>query len=146
MTMSLVGIIRPRKNGGLDCRDVFACGAGRASAYDDAMTITPIPMLLAAAMALTPLGPNQQARLAAWLDWAYRDCYMPAPFSLSIDEGFTARCIERTLRLQQSGPPNQRAATEALIAATPQLITMLNTPADQHVGASKSAKLDPPGR
>ena len=110
--------------------------------------MTMMPMLLAAAMALTPLGPGQQARLAAWVNWAaaYRDCYEPAPFSLSIDAKFTARCIERTLRLQQSGPPGQRAATEALIAATPQLITMLNTPADQHTGSKKPAKIDPPGR
>jgi hypothetical protein len=123
-------------------------GAGSASEYDEAMMMTPIPMLLAAAMALTPLGPGQQARLAAWLDWAtaYRDCYAPVPFSLSIDKDFTARCIEHTLRLQQGGPPEERAATEALIAATPHLITMLNTPTDQDAGDNKSAKIDPPGR
>jgi hypothetical protein len=113
-----------------------------------ALSAVTASLLLAAAIALTPLGPGQQARLAAWLDWAtaYRDCYVPAPFSLSIDEDVTARCIERTLRLQPGAPPEQRAATEALIAATPQLITMLNTPAGQHVGDNKSAKLGPPSR
>ncbi len=104
-------------------------------------------MLLAATMALTPLSPGQQARLTAWLDWAtaYRDCYVPVPLSLNIDKDFTARCIERTLRRQPSGPPEQRVATQALIAATPQLIMMLNTPADPRLGSDKSAKLDPAG-
>ena len=112
------------------------------------MTMLPIPFVLAAAMALAPLGTEQQARLAAWLNWAaaYRDCYEPAPFSLRIDEKFTARCIERTLRRQQDGPPEQRAATDALIAETPRLIAMLNAPAVPHRGGKNSAKLDPPGR
>jgi hypothetical protein len=126
-------------------RHVFTCAADRVSEYDDLVTITPI--LLAATMALTPLASGQQARLTAWLDWAtaYRDCYVPAPFSLNIDEDFTARCIERTLRRQPSGPPEERAATQALIAATPQLIMMLNTPTDPLLGNDKSARLDPPG-
>jgi hypothetical protein len=112
------------------------------------MTMVPIPMLLAAAMALTPLGPGQEARVAAWLSWAaaYRDCYHPAPFSLRIDEKFTARCIERDLRRQQAGPPAQHAATEALIAATPQLVALLNAPVGGPGSGKKSAKLDPPAR
>jgi hypothetical protein len=82
-------------------------------------------------MALTPLGPSQQARLAAWLNWgvAYRDCFEPAPFSLRVDEGFTARCIVEALHGRRGDSPEQQAATDALIAATPQLITMLNAPA-----------------
>jgi len=110
------------------------------------MTMMPIPMVLAAAMALSPLGSGQQARLAAWLEWAaaYRDCYEPAPFSLRIDEQFTARCIESTLQRQDhAGPPEQRAATDALIAATPQLIGMLNAPAGEKSAAGHGAKLDP---
>lgn len=112
------------------------------------MTLVPMPMLLAAAMALTPLGPGQAARIAAWLSWAaaYRDCYQPAPFSLRIDENFTARCIERDLRRQQAGPPAQHAATEALIAATPQLVALLNAPAGGPGSGKKSAQLDPPTR
>ncbi len=108
--------------------------------------MVPIPMLLAAAMALTPLGPGQEARVAAWLNWAaaYRDCYQPAPFSLRIDANFTARCIERNLRQRQDGPPEQRAATLALIAATPQLVALLNAPAAEPGAGKKSAKLDPP--
>jgi hypothetical protein len=127
---------------------VFGCGADRASLYDDAMTMLPIPFVLAAAMALAPLGAEQQARLAAWLNWAaaYRDCYEAAPFSLRIDEKFTARCIERTLRRQQDGPPEQRAATDALIAETPRLIAMLNAPTVERRGGKNAAKLDPPGR
>jgi hypothetical protein len=91
----------------------------------------PIPIFLSVAMALTPLGPSQQARLAAWLNWgvAYRDCFEPAPFSLRVDEAFTARCIQEALRLRRGDSPEQQAATDALIAATPQLITMLNAPA-----------------
>lgn len=95
------------------------------------MIASPFPLVLVAAMALLPLGAGQQARLAAWLEWgaAYRDCYAPAPFSLRIDEVFTARCIERTLRQEERGAaPQQRAATDALIVATPQLMSMLNTP------------------
>jgi hypothetical protein len=112
------------------------------------MTLVPMPLFLAAAMALTPLGPGQQARIAAWLAWAeaYRDCYQPAPFSLRIDQTFTARCIERNLRQQQDGPPEERAATLALIAATPQLVALLNAPVSGHRGARKPAKLDPPAR
>jgi hypothetical protein len=112
------------------------------------MTMVPFPMLLAAAMALTPLGPGQQARIAAWLNWAaaYRDCYQPAPFSLRIDEKFTASCIQRDLRRQQDGPPEERAATLALIAATPQLVALLNAPAGGPGGGKNPAKLDPPSR
>ena len=110
--------------------------------------MVPIPMLLAAAMALTPLGPGQQARVVAWLNWAaaYRDCYHPAPFSLRIDQNFTARCIEHNLRRRQDGPPEERAATLALIAATPKLVALLNAPAGGPGAGNKSAKLDPPAR
>jgi hypothetical protein len=110
------------------------------------MPMMPIPMVLVAAMALAPLGPGQEARLAAWLNWAaaYRDCYEPAPFSLRIDQKFTARCIERTLRQREGGPPAQRAATDALIAATPQLIGMLNAPAAPKGGEATEPGLDPP--
>ncbi len=71
----------------------------------------PMPMFLAAAMALAPLSTGQQTRLAAWLEWAaaYRDCYEPAPFSLRIDQEFTARCIENTLRRQEHGGPPEHA-------------------------------------
>ena len=112
------------------------------------MTMVPFPMLLAAAMALTPLGPGQEARIAAWLNWAaaYRDCYHPAPFSLRIDEKFTASCIERDLRRRQAGPPEQRAATLALIEATPRLVALLNAPAGAPGGGKSPAKLDPPSR
>ncbi len=106
----------------------------------------PLPLVLAAALALTPLDSGQQARLAAWLEWAaaYRDCYEPAPFSLRIDQSLTARCIERALRRQErAGSPDQRAATHALIAATPGLIAMLNAPVGG-VGKRSAAGLDPP--
>ncbi|MGH7046361.1 MAG: hypothetical protein ACREE2_08215 [Stellaceae bacterium] len=106
----------------------------------------PIPLVLVATLALGPLDTGQQARLAAWLEWAvaYRDCYAPAPFSLRIDEGFTAHCIEATLRGREAaGPPQERAATEALIAATPRLVALLNAPAD-HSGKGSAAGLDPP--
>ena len=91
-------------------------------------------------MALTPLGPSQQARLAAWLNWgvAYRDCFEPAPFSLRVDEAFTARCIQEALRRRRGDSPEQQAATDALIAATPQLITMLNAPAPENGKTEKS--------
>jgi len=74
---------------------------------------------------------GQQARLAAWLSWAvaYRECYKPAPLSLRIDEKLTAHCIENILRGQRSVPPEERAAIDALIAATLYLIGLLNTPA-----------------
>jgi hypothetical protein len=110
------------------------------------MPMPPMPILLSVAMALAPLGPGQQARLAAWLDWAaaYRDCYEPSPFSLRIDEAFTARCIERTLQRQaRGGSPEQRAATAALIAATPQLIAILNAPVGEPSGGKKTAPIDP---
>ncbi len=110
----------------------------------------PIPLVLAAAMALAPLGAGQQARLAAWVEWAaaYRDCYAPAPFSLRIDQRFTARCIERALQQQEHrGPPEQRAATDALIAATPGLVAILNAPVGR-AGKGAAADLDalPPPR
>jgi hypothetical protein len=109
------------------------------------MPPTPIPLLFTIAMALAPLGPAQQARLAAWLNWgaAYRDCYEPAPFSLRIDEAFTARCIEAALRRRRGDSPEQQAATDALIAATPRLIAVLNAPAAAKGGA-KPVPLDPP--
>ncbi|HTV44749.1 MAG TPA: hypothetical protein VMF05_05490 [Stellaceae bacterium] len=106
----------------------------------------PIPLVLVAMLALGPLDTGQQARLAAWLEWgvAYRDCYAPAPFSLRIDEGFTARCIETTLRGgEAAGPPEERAATEALIAATPRLVALLNAPAARP-GRAPAAGVDPP--
>jgi hypothetical protein len=107
--------------------------------------MVPIPIFITAAMALAPLGAGQQARVAAWLSWAvaYRDCYKPAPLSLRIDETLTARCIESTLRSERSLPPDERAAIDALIAATPYLINLLNTPADTaHSG--EAAGTDPP--
>ena len=50
------------------------------------MPMMPLSALIPVAMALTPLGPAQEARLAAWLNWgaAYRDCYEPAPFGMRI--------------------------------------------------------------
>lgn len=113
-------------------------------AYDGAMPMT--PMLFSIAMALAPLGACQQARVAAWLDWgaAYRDCYLPEPFSLRNDKGFTARCVERRLQHQEvDAPPAERAATAALIAATPQLITMLNASAKGSGGTDRAARGDP---
>lgn len=109
------------------------------------VTMMPIPLVLAAALALVPLDAGQQSRLAAWLEWAaaYRDCYEPAPFSLRIDRDFTARCIERTLRRQERGlSPDQLAATAALIAATPRLIAMLNAPVGGP-GKETATELDP---
>lgn len=108
------------------------------------MTMPPVPLVLAAVMALAPLDTGQQARLAAWLEWAaaYRDCYEPAPFSLRIDRDFTAHCIERTLQQERGSLPEQRAATDALIAATPRLIAMLNTPAARN-SKTAAAGLDP---
>jgi hypothetical protein len=119
-------------------------GAMRSIAYDALMTIPPAPLLVAAAMALMPLDTGQQARLAAWLEWAaaYRDCYAPAPFSLRIDQNFTARCIERTLRQQRGQMPEQRAATDALIKATPKLVGILNVPVEE-TGKRVAAPLDP---
>ena len=95
------------------------------------MPISQIPVFLTIAMALTPLGPSEQARLAAWLNWgvAYRDCFETAPFSLRVDEVFTARCIQEALQRRRGDSPEQQAATDALIAATPELIAMLNAPA-----------------
>jgi hypothetical protein len=103
--------------------------------------MTPAPLLFAVAMAMTPLGPSQQARLAAWLNWgvAYRDCFETAPFSLRVDEVFTARCIQEALRGRRGDSPEQQAATDALIAATPQLITMLNAPTPDQGEAEKRA-------
>jgi hypothetical protein len=115
------------------------------------MPMTPLPVLVVAAMTLTPLSPSQQARLAAWLNWgaAYRDCYVPAPFSLRIDETFATHCIEETLRGQRGDSPEQQAATDALIAATPQLVALLNASAAAKNEAVKSAarkapSLEPP--
>ncbi len=115
------------------------------------MPMPQIPVFLSVAMALTPLGPSQQARLAAWLNWgvAYRDCFEPAPFSLRVDEAFTARCIQEALRRRRGDTPEQQAATDALIAATPQLITMLNAPAAENSkaenkGGKKAGRLGPP--
>ena len=112
-----------------------------------------IPVFLTVAMALTPLAPSQQARLAAWLNWgvAYRDCFEPAPFSLRVDEAFTARCIQEALRRRRGDSPEQQAATDALIAATPRLVAMLNTagPGGERgakPGDGKAARLDPPAR
>jgi hypothetical protein len=104
------------------------------------MPMPQIPVFLTVAMALTPLGPSQQARLAAWLNWgvAYRDCFEPAPFSLRVDEAFTARCIQDALRRRRGDSPEQQAATDALIAATPQLIAMLNAPAPETGKTAKS--------
>jgi hypothetical protein len=116
-------------------------------AYDGAVTVMPLPLVLAAAMALMPLDAGQQARLAAWLEWAaaYRDCYEPAPFSLRIDQGWTARCIERTLRRQErAGSTDQRAATDALIAATPGLIGMLNAPVGRDRKAANAGNAPAP--
>jgi hypothetical protein len=97
-------------------------------------------------MALVPLGSAQQARLAAWLNWgaAYRDCYEPAPFSLRIDETFTAHCIEAALRRRRGDSREQQAATDALIAATPRLIAMLNAPVAPKGDAKDTVPLDPP--
>jgi hypothetical protein len=114
------------------------------------MPMTPLPFVTLAAMVLTPLGPAQQARLAAWLNWgaAYRECYEPAPFGLQIDQVFTARCIEDTLRRWRGGSPEQQAATDALIVATPRLVALLNTPLPQGkkagAGGKKGPPLDPP--
>jgi hypothetical protein len=115
------------------------------------MPMSPIPVLLAVAMALTPLGPSQQGRLAAWLNWgvAYRDCFETAPFSLRVDEGFTARCIQAALRGRRGDTPEQQAATDALIAATPELIAMLNAPAPEpgetkNTGGRTAPRLVPP--
>jgi hypothetical protein len=110
------------------------------------MPMPPIPVFLTAAMVLTPFGPAQQARLAAWLNWgaAYRDCYAPAPFSMRIDEAFTAHCIEDALRQRRGDSPEQQAATDALIAATPQLVGLLNAAIAEKNGSKKAARLDPP--
>ena len=115
------------------------------------MPMPPIAIFLTVAMALTPLGPAQQARLAAWLNWgvAYRDCLEPAPFSLRVDEAFTAHCIEAALRLRRGDTPDQQAATDALIAATPQLVALLNAPApgngnSDESGGKKTVRLAPP--
>jgi hypothetical protein len=110
------------------------------------MPSTPLPLFLTIGMALVPLGPTQQARLAAWLNWgaAYRDCYEPAPFSLRIDQTFTAHCIEAALRQRRGDSPAQQAATDALIAATPRLIGMLNAPAAPKGVDRKTVPLDPP--
>ena len=105
-----------------------------------------LPLFVSAAMTLSLLGSEQQARLGAWLEWAaaYRDCYEPAPFSLLIDKTFTAHCIESTLRQAETGgSPAQRAATEALITATPQLITLLNVPVGKAKAGEKAAGIDP---
>lgn len=104
-------------------------------------------MILSAALALAPLDAGQQARLAAWLQWAgaYRDCYEPAPFSLRIDEAFTARCIEKALRRnERAGSAEERAAAAALIRATPRLIELINAPAGKTGGDSAAAGMDPP--
>jgi hypothetical protein len=114
------------------------------------MPMMPLLFLVSAAMVLTPLGPDQQARLAAWLNWgaAYRDCYEPVPFGLRVDEAFTAHCIEDRLRQWRGESPEQRAATDALIAATPQLVATLNAPAREPGAAegsrgAKQPRLDP---
>jgi hypothetical protein len=100
------------------------------------MPMPQIPFFLTVAMALNPLGPSQQARLAAWLNWgvAYRDCFELAPFSLRVDEAFTAHCIEEALRRRRGDSPEQQAATDALIAATRQLVLMLNAPVAEKGG------------
>jgi hypothetical protein len=110
------------------------------------MPMLPIPVFLTVAMALTPLGPSQQARLAAWLNWgaAYRECYEPAPFSLRIDQAFTAHCIEAWLQQRRGDSPEQQAATDALIGATPQLIALLDAAAPEKNAGKKAARLDPP--
>jgi hypothetical protein len=104
------------------------------------MLMAPIPLFLAATTMLAPLGAGQQARLAAWLSWAvaYRECYKPAPFSLRVDEILTARCIENMLRRQPGLPPEERAAVDALISATPYLIGLLNAPAGAAEGGETS--------
>lgn len=106
----------------------------------------PMPLFLTVAMALTPLGSSQQARLAAWLNWgaAYRDCYEPAPFSLRVDENFTAHCIVAALRRRRGDSPDQQAATDALIAATPRLVGLLNAPLPRQGESRKPAPVDPP--
>jgi hypothetical protein len=115
------------------------------------MPTSPLSFLFSAAMVLTPFGPGQQARLAAWLNWgaAYRDCYAPVPFGLRIDQAFTAHCIEETLRRWRGDSPEQQAATDALIAATPHLIATLNAPAAESENGEenpggKRPRLDPP--
>jgi hypothetical protein len=115
------------------------------------MPMIPIAALIPVAMALTPLGPAQEARLAAWLNWgvAYRDCYEPAPFGMRIDEAFTAHCIEAALRLRRGATVEQQAATDALIAATPSLVALLNAagPGSERgakTGDGKAFRLDPP--
>ena len=117
------------------------------------MPISQIPVFLTIAMALTPLGPSEQARLAAWLNWgvAYRDCFETAPFSLRVDEAFTARCIQEALRRRRGDSPEQQAATDALIAATPQLIGMLNAPTRENgttesTGDNSPIRPNPPSR
>lgn len=109
-------------------------------------------LLLLAAMALVPSGPGQQARLAAWLNWgaAYHDCYEPTPFGLEIDQAFTAHCIEETLRRWRGDSPEQQAATDALIIATPRLVALLNAPSPEgkgtgDEGSKEGSRLDPPG-
>ena len=81
--------------------------------------------------ALAPLGPAQQARLAALLVWAdaYRTCYQRAPYGLAIDKSFTSDCIQRSLgRASTLGPPEEQAAIASLIGQTPHLVAALNAP------------------
>lgn len=109
------------------------------------MLTTMISSVLLATAAATPLGPGQEARLTALLAWAeaYRDCYEPAPDSLRIDERFTAECVQMTLRkIGDDGPAEQRAAMAALIAKTPELISLLNAPA--HPAPKQAGSPQPP--
>jgi hypothetical protein len=85
----------------------------------------------APAMPVAPLDAYQQARLAALLVWAeaYRSCYEPEPFSLTIDRHFTATCIKRELAKARHGASSdEQAALAGLIEETPHLMTALNAP------------------
>jgi hypothetical protein len=106
------------------------------------LTVT-IPLLVAAATALAPRrrATGASSRLAQ-LGRGLSRSYKPAPLSLRIDEKLTAHCIENILRRQRSLPPKERAAIDALIAATPYLIGLLNIPASATSGGG-AAGSDP---
>lgn len=88
-------------------------------------------LVLVSGTAIAPLGPAQQARLAALLIWAdaYRTCYQRTPYGLAIDQSFTSVCIQRSLgRASTLGPPEEQAAIASLIGQTPHLVAALNAP------------------